>query len=81
MTAVRNQVAELCDALEELQKTLLIPKQKLRLLLIIQIINYKFLTSQVFRLSLLYQINYVSKEPQSGTIDAVTGFFLIRKVL
>lgn len=71
--AVEPQVAELCNALEETQDIDNAQAKSNTESLVSQIINYKFLFSLVFLNSLLFQVNYVSKELQEHVSSFQSG--------
>ena len=72
--AVRYQATGVCDALEELAECTDDAQGKSEAeSLVSQMRSYKFLVALVFWHSLLFQVNFVSKELQSDTMDIVTG--------
>ena len=72
--AVRYQATEVCDALEELAECTDDAQGKSEAeSLVSQMRSYKFLVALVFWHSLLFRVNFVSKELQSDTMDIVTG--------
>ena len=78
--AIRYQASEVCDALEELADTTDDPDAKSDTQsLVNQLRNYKFLISLAFWHSLLFQVNFVSKELQSETMDVTTGLKTFRE--
>lgn len=72
--AVRYQAVEVCDALEELAEITDDPQGKSDAeSLVSQMRDYRFLVALAFWHSLLFQVNFVSKELQSDTMDIATG--------
>ena len=72
--AVWYQAGEICNALEELAENTDDAQAKSDAeSLVSQIRKYKFLVSLVFWHSLLFQVNYVSKELQSNSMDVAAG--------
>ena len=72
--AVRYQATEVCDALEELAECTDDAQGKSEAeSLASQMRSYKFLVALVFWHSLLFRVNFVSKELRSDTMDIVTG--------
>ncbi|KAL3888791.1 hypothetical protein ACJMK2_001152 [Sinanodonta woodiana] len=72
--AVRYQAVEVCDALEELAESTDDPQGKSDAeSLVSQMRDYRFLVALAFWHSLLFQVNFVSKELQSDTMDIATG--------
>jgi hypothetical protein len=68
--AIRYQASQVCDALKELADTTENANTKSDAQsLVNQMRNYKFLVSLVFWHSLLFQVNFVSKELQGETMD------------
>lgn len=74
--AVGYQAAELCNALENLLKILIMLKKENSVQsLISQMMNYPLYSLSSFLSSLLYQVNYVNKELQNDTTDIATKLF------
>ncbi|XP_047139200.1 uncharacterized protein LOC124815076 [Hydra vulgaris] len=79
--AVRFQAAEVCDALEELAKSTNDAQGKSEAeSLVNQMTNYRFLVALCFWHSLLFQVNFTSKELQSNTIDIAAGLTSFKKL-
>nr|XP_047133848.1 uncharacterized protein LOC101240817 [Hydra vulgaris] len=79
--AVRFQAAEVCDALEELAKSTNDARGKSEAeSLVSQMTNYRFLVALCFWHSLLFQVNFTSKELQSNTIDIAVGLTSFEKL-
>ncbi|XP_004206394.2 uncharacterized protein LOC101241485 [Hydra vulgaris] len=79
--AVRFQAAEVCDALEELAKSTNDAQGKSKAeSLVSQMTNYRFLVALCFWHSLLFQVNFTSKELQSNTIDIAAGLTSFEKL-
>ncbi|XP_065667637.1 uncharacterized protein LOC101237043 isoform X2 [Hydra vulgaris] len=79
--AVRFQAAEVCDALEELAKSTNDAQGKSEAeSLVSQMTNYRFLVALCFWHSLLFQVNFTSKELQSNTIDIAAGLTSFEKL-
>ncbi|XP_065642806.1 52 kDa repressor of the inhibitor of the protein kinase-like [Hydra vulgaris] len=79
--AVRFQAAEVCDALEELAKSTNDARGKSEAeSLVSQMTNYRFLVALCFWHSLLFQVNFTSKELQSNTIDIAAGLTSFEKL-
>ncbi|GBL65944.1 hypothetical protein AVEN_144300-1 [Araneus ventricosus] len=79
--AVRYQAAEVCNAVGDLAENTdnALAKRDAESLLM-QMRNYKFIVSLVFWHSLLFQVNYVSKELQSGTITIAARLHSFEKL-
>ncbi|XP_004205865.3 uncharacterized protein LOC101239811 [Hydra vulgaris] len=79
--AVRFQAAEVCNALEELAKSTNDAQGKSEAeSLVSQMTNYRFLVALCFWHSLLFQVNFTSKELQSNTIDIAAGLTSFEKL-
>lgn len=79
--AVRYHAAEICNALEELAENTDDAQAKSDAeSLVSQITKYKFLVSLVFWHTLLFQVNYVSKELQSNSMDVAAGLSSFQKL-
>ncbi|XP_065681425.1 uncharacterized protein LOC101241746 [Hydra vulgaris] len=79
--AVRFQAAEVCDALEELAKSTNDAQGKSEAeSLVSQMTNYRFLVALCFWHSLLFKVNFTSKELQSNTIDIAAGLTFFEKL-
>ncbi|XP_055496017.1 uncharacterized protein LOC129699943 [Leucoraja erinacea] len=79
--AVRYQAAEVCNALEEVVENTDDAQAKSDAeSLVSQMGDYNFLVSLVFWHSLLFQVNFVSKELQSDTMDVATCLSSFQKL-
>ncbi|CAL4110815.1 unnamed protein product, partial [Meganyctiphanes norvegica] len=80
--AVRYHLAEICDALYDLFKNTDDAQAKSDAeSLYNNVRNYKFIVSLVFWHSMLFQVNFVSKELQKDTMDIATGLASFQKLL
>ena len=80
--AVRYHLAEICDALYDLFKNTDDAQAKSDAeSLCNNVRNYKFIVSLVFWHSILFQVNFVSKELQKDTMDIATGLASFQKLL
>ncbi|XP_047137427.1 zinc finger MYM-type protein 1-like [Hydra vulgaris] len=78
--AVRFQPAEVCDALEELAKSTNAQGKSEAESLVSQMTNYRFLVALCYWHSLLFEVNFTSKELQSNTIDIAAGLTSFEKL-
>ena len=77
--AVRFQIGEFYDMLFELLETSQIKSKAESLGNLMR--GYKVLVTLVFWYDLLFQINFVSKELQSKSVDLSTALCLFEKIL
>lgn len=80
--AVRYQVGEVYDALLEISETSEDPQVKSNSESLAHLIkDYKFIVSLILWYDLLFQVNFISKELQSDSVDISVALFSFKKFL